>query len=77
MFTSNAVMRGAGDTIIPMFITLVALWFVRIPAAHFLGNIWGEIGVWWSMPIAWAVGTILSLIYYSTGIWKKKSVVKY
>jgi len=76
MFTSNAVMRGAGDTIIPMFITLIALWLVRIPAAYFFGIEWGEIGVWWSMPIAWAVGMTLSLIYYSTGKWKSKSVVK-
>ncbi len=76
MFTSNAVMRGAGDTVIPMFITLIALWFVRIPAAYFFGIEWDEIGVWWSMPIAWAVGMVLSLIYYSTGKWKLKSVVK-
>jgi Na+-driven multidrug efflux pump len=26
MFNSNAVMRGAGDTMIPMFITIIALW---------------------------------------------------
>ncbi len=76
MFTSNAVMRGAGDTVIPMFITLIALWLVRIPVAYLFGIEWGEIGVWWSMPIAWAVGMTLSLIYYSTGRWKLKSVVK-
>ena len=76
MFTSNAVMRGAGDTIIPMFITLIALWLVRIPVAYFFGIQWGEIGVWWSMPIAWLVGMTLSLIYYSTGKWKFKTVVR-
>jgi len=76
MFTSNAVMRGAGDTVIPMFITLIALWVVRIPSAYYFGVEWGEIGVWWSMPIAWAIGMTLSLIYYSTGRWKLKTIVK-
>ncbi|MFW5644441.1 MAG: MATE family efflux transporter, partial [Bacteroidota bacterium] len=31
MFTINGVLMGAGDTLIPMFITLFALWLVRIP----------------------------------------------
>ena len=76
MFAVNAVMRGAGDTLIPMFITLFALWFVRIPIAFYLSDIYGEKGVWWSVPIAWAVGLTLSFIYYKTSRWKNKVVVK-
>lgn len=76
MFTSNAVMRGAGDTLIPMIITFIALIIVRLPAAYYFGVFWGEKGIWWSMPIAWAVGMALSLIYYSTGGWKTKTLVK-
>ena len=30
MFIFNGVLRGAGDTLIPMFITLFALWLIRI-----------------------------------------------
>ena len=33
MFSLTGVLRGAGDTLIPMFITLFSLWFVRIPLA--------------------------------------------
>jgi len=36
----------------------------------------GEAGIWWSIPAGWAVGMILSFIYYKTGRWKTKSVVK-
>jgi putative MATE family efflux protein len=40
MFSLNGVLRGAGDTLIPMFITLVSLWFIRIPLASLLsGNL--------------------------------------
>jgi putative MATE family efflux protein len=75
MFTFSGVMRGAGDTIIPMFITLFALWIIRIPMAYFLSARMGEKGIWWAVPIGWTVGMILSFLYYRTGRWKRKAVV--
>jgi Na+-driven multidrug efflux pump len=89
MFVYNGVMRGAGDTIIPMFITLFSLWVIRIPAAVFLskekvslfglsipGAGLGEAGIWWSIPAGWGFGLILSFFYYRSGRWKTKSVVQ-
>ncbi len=89
MFIYGGVMRGAGDTIIPMFITLISLWIIRIPVAIFLsqetidvfgltikGAGMGAEGVWWSIPAGWAFGMIFSFIYYKTGRWKTKSVIK-
>jgi len=89
MFIYGGVMRGAGDTIIPMFITLISLWIIRIPAAIFLsqetidifgltikGAGLGAEGVWWSIPAGWAFGMIFSFIYYKTGRWKTKTIVK-
>jgi putative MATE family efflux protein len=72
LFSLNAVMRGAGDVIIPMFITLIALWMVRVPFAYFLSDIWGETAVWWSAPVGWSIGIILSFSYYRTNRWKRK-----
>jgi putative MATE family efflux protein len=74
LFTINGVLRGAGDTLIPMFITLFSLWVIRIPGAWFLSERMGETGIWWSVPAGWGVGMILSLIYYTTGKWKNKAV---
>jgi Na+-driven multidrug efflux pump len=76
MFTVNGVLRGAGDTLIPMFITLFSLWLIRIPVAYFLSDRIGETGIWWAVPIAWSAGTIVSYFYYLSGKWKTKSVVK-
>jgi putative MATE family efflux protein len=76
MFTINGVMRGAGDTLIPMFFTIISLWFVRIPASYFLSLKYGAIGIWWGIPIAWFVGLSLAFTYYKTGRWKTKAVVK-
>jgi putative MATE family efflux protein len=77
MFTINGLLRGAGDTLVPMFITLFALWLVRIPAAVFLSKTeLQETGIWWAVPIGWAAGLILSYAYYKTGKWKNKAVTK-
>jgi putative MATE family efflux protein len=89
MFVYTGVMRGAGDTIVPMFITLFSLWVIRIPSALFLsqetvrlfglsirGAGLGASGIWWAIPTGWGFGMLLSMIYYRTGRWKTKSVIK-
>ncbi len=76
MFITNGLLRGAGDTIIPMFITLISLWGIRVPAAYIMAKYIGEIGIWWAIPMGWSVGMILSYIYYRTNRWKTKSVVR-
>jgi Na+-driven multidrug efflux pump len=69
-------MRGAGDTFIPMLITFFALWVVRIPVCYLLSEKIGLNGIWWGIPIAWIIGLSLSFIYYRTGRWKKKVVIR-
>jgi putative MATE family efflux protein len=77
MFIYNGVMRGAGDTLIPMFFSLLSLWIIRIPMAWFLSGKIGASGIWWAIPAGWMIGLILSFSYYKSGRWKKKAVVKY
>jgi putative MATE family efflux protein len=78
MFVINGVLRGAGDTLVPMFISLFSLWIIRIPVAYILSKNpeLGVIGIWWSIPIGWLSGLILYYGYYRLGYWKKKLVVK-
>ncbi len=77
MFVIGGVMRGAGDTLIPMFITLFALWAIRIPAAWIMSRYFGIDGIWWSIPVAWFIGMSLSYLYYLKGNWRKKVVVRH
>jgi putative MATE family efflux protein len=77
MLTINGLLRGAGDTMIPMFISLFSLWIIRIPIAWLLSGKIGETGIWWSIPIGWAFGTLVYYLYYLTGRWKSKVVVVY
>jgi Na+-driven multidrug efflux pump len=77
MFIFNGVLRGAGDTVFPMFITIMALWIIRLPISYLLSLRLDAIGIWWGIPIAWGFGLIASFFYYKTGRWKKKAVVKH
>ena len=76
MFVNNGVLRGAGDVMIPMVNTLLALWLVRIPTAIVLSSWMGPDGIWWSIPAGWLMGAIFSSWYYRTGRWKAKAVVR-
>lgn len=76
MFITNGVIRGAGETIVPMISTLFAMWLVRVPSAVLFSSIWGEMGIWWAMPTGWLFGMIIAYSYYKTGRWKNKVVVK-
>lgn len=77
MFIFQGALRGAGDTLIPMFITLFALWVIRIPLAYFLSNDYGYFGIWWSIPFAWFFGMTFSIIYFYKGNWKSKILIKH
>ncbi|MFH2142384.1 MAG: MATE family efflux transporter [Bacteroidota bacterium] len=77
MFVIAGVLRGAGDTLIPMFITLFSLWIIRLPLAYFLSKTeLGIDGIWWAIPIAWFIGLAFSFTYYKTGRWKNKVIIK-
>jgi putative MATE family efflux protein len=75
MFVNNGLFRGAGDTLVPMFITFVSLWLIRIPLAYFFSKEIGITGIWWAISISLSFGLIASTIYYLTGRWKNKTIV--
>jgi putative MATE family efflux protein len=77
MFIYTGLMRGAGDALVPMYISLLSLWLIRIPMAWILSGIIGAAGIWWAIPAGWFIGLVLSFMYYKSGRWKMKSVVKY
>ncbi len=76
MFINNGVLRGAGDAIVPMISTLLALYLVRIPCAILLSGPagLGPDGIWWAIPSGWVMGAIFSSVYYASGRWKTASL---
>jgi len=77
MIVLNSVLRGAGDSMIPMFTTITAL-IVRVTVAYWLTSIptISYRGIWWSIPAGWVVGSIVPAVRYLSGAWKDKAVVR-
>lgn len=72
----NGALRGAGDTFFTMMSSLVCLWLIRIPLAYQLSKWMGRTGIWWGIGISIGIGLLVTYLYYHTGYWKKKGVVK-
>ncbi|MDI7247792.1 MAG: MATE family efflux transporter [Bacillota bacterium] len=78
MFALSGVLRGAGDTVASMLLTLVSLWLVRVPLAAILSRLpaLGITGVWIAIVAGPVAGTVLNYAYYRTGIWRRRVVVR-
>lgn len=80
----SGVMRGAGDTMTPMWISIITTVVVRVPVAYGLEFLTrpegGAMGsgaptpLFLSLLISWVMGALLTSIAYRTGGWKKKSL---
>ncbi|MBI2851004.1 MAG: MATE family efflux transporter [Chloroflexi bacterium] len=67
---------GAGDTLVPMAVTLVNMWVVQIPLAYFLPQVGGlgVYGVRWAMVAGSVSAAIAYTIYFAAGRWKRIKV---
>ncbi len=77
-FTSSLqqCISGAGDTLIPMAITLINMWLVQVPLAYFLPKMTnlGVFGVRWAMVAGMVTAAIAYTLYFRFGRWKRIKV---
>jgi putative MATE family efflux protein len=68
--------NGAGDTMTPTLINLVAFWAIQLPVAYLLGIVYGygPRGAFGSVPIADLVFTIIAFIWFRRGTWKTQKI---
>ena len=79
----SGVMRGAGDTVTPMWISLCQTIVIRVPLAYGISYLtrtpelpYGRFEcIALSLMISWVLGAVLTAIFYKKGNWKKKAVV--
>jgi putative MATE family efflux protein len=75
MFVSNGIINGAGQTLVTTLVTLLALWFVRVPLAVLLSHRFYRVeAVWVAVAVGLVVGMIASLAYYYSGRWKRAAI---
>lgn len=79
----SGVMRGAGDTVTPMWISLCQTILLRVPLAYGISYLtrteelpYGRFEcIALSLMISWVMGAVLTTIFYKKGKWKKKAIV--
>ncbi len=79
----SGIMRGAGDTVTPMWISIFNSVIMRVPAAYLL--VWltktpenpkgNPAMMFLSLMITWCVGALLTFIMYRRGKWRTKAIV--
>lgn len=69
-------LRGAGDTISPMIITIAGTLCLHVPMAYLLGITlgWGLAGVWFGAALDWICRAIAIYILYKRGRWRRVAV---
>ncbi len=78
----SGIMRGAGDTVTPMWISIISSVLLRIPLAY--GLVWltrtpelpqGDCAMMFvSMLISWLSGAIMTYLLYKRGAWKERTI---
>jgi putative MATE family efflux protein len=77
IFVLSSGIRGAGSSIPPLIIVLIAQVIVRLPVAYFFAQPYylGVSAIWWSQVISVSVGFILALLYTLYGPWLQKRLI--
>ena len=80
--TLSGVMRGAGDTMTPMWISMVSTIIIRVPLAYGLVYLTrtpelpqGQRAcIFVSLLLSWVLGAVITSIFYKRGRWREKAV---
>ena len=67
---TDGVLRGSGCMGQFMCATFTDL-VLRVVISYILYPSLGSNGVWASWPVGWVVASVISLVFYFTGKWKK------
>ena len=79
----QGVMRGAGDTVTPMWIGFVNAIGMRLPLAYIMVGLARRAGadqlmqermVFASLLITWLIGMLITVVIYKIGRWRKKQI---
>ena len=80
----SGVMRGAGDTVTPMWISFITTFVIRMPLAYAIAYFTRSEtlpngtpdSIFISLLISWVMGAVLTAVLYRRGRWKQRSVVR-
>ena len=80
----SGIMRGAGDTMTPMWISIIQTIIIRVPLAYAIAYFTrsealpngAHQSIFISLLTSWVLGAIITTIIYKKGNWKTKAIEK-
>ncbi len=78
----SGVMRGAGDTMTPMWISIATTILIRVPIAYGISYLTRtpqlpngrQECIFISLLVSWILGALITFVFYKRGKWKEKAV---
>ena len=78
----SGIMRGAGDTMTPMWISIVTTVLVRVPIAYGIAFVTRSAElpngrqecIFISLLCSWVIGAVITFGFYKRGKWKDKAI---
>ena len=70
----SGVMRGAGDTLTPMYVSILTTLIIRMPLAYLLAAIThSPDSLFISLLISWIIGALVTAVMYRKGKWRVRA----
>ena len=78
----SGIMRGAGDTVTPLWISIITTVIIRVPVAYGISYFTRTPSLPYgikeciqiSLLSSWLIGAVLTFIFYAIGKWKTKAI---
>ena len=71
-FTMCSVMRGAGESVVPMLTVVASQVLLRVPGVYLLAHFFGPTYMYYGFGIGWFFGAAATVIYFFSGRWKRR-----
>ena len=76
----GGVMRGCGETVTPMWVSIIQTIALRVPIAYLIAYLTrspeyphgSPVALFGSLMISWTIGMIVSVVIFKTGKWRNK-----
>ena len=66
-----SVMRGAGESVVPMLTVVTSQVLLRIPGVYLLAHFFGPDYMYYAFGTGWSFGAVIALAYFASGRWKR------
>ena len=74
----TGTLRGAGNTMAAMVLTLISAWVIQFPLAYILSRhtSLGARGIWWAHPISIVISATICVLWFLRGDWKRTKLLE-